>query len=697
MANQPYWADFRRVTSLTVEDILGSHRLDHIDILKLDCEGSEFSILGNTTSLDRIGLIVGEYHGRERFLKLVADRFADWKLRILKDGELGTFWLQSIHDEENATERVGAPAGRNQSRVGQVFAAHRKPPGRQSRTHRSDDGAHQDREHILVGREDLAHPTNFWLQKPQQETKAVPRAAAAKPVTSEPAKVPSRAFNAPSGHTSLPPLLIAALRDTDGPRYDLLLMDKGMVIARYEHPKGWLRGFARLDGRLWTIDSKGTLYTIEFSGMSLQLQEVSNSPLAWEAHDLAAIGRKLVTAGSTHNAVVLYDPQSDRWEVKRPWIPVNGKGISEKGTGSDHDDRCLSPFRDPRDPDDDGPSPNEGDRHHLNSIAHDGKRFILSMFTSDPKPAGVHWRDSNLDQGLIVRWGADGFDDEPLAVGVYAPHSLRIHDSHVWWCDSFRAAVCRDDGWRSPNLGGFARGLRFVDGQCVVGLSKSRVAPNPQLDTCGVCVFDPRKPESICLYEVESPYFEIYDVLPVPEWDVENSKTGSGKRTRQQKTGPRTSSDDPVDAVSTSEIVPGIRETVMKVTDCECQGPGWCERHQCYKDEYGFRCCRRSRKLFLAWERGVGPGQNTVRRTPRTVQEQRCKRLGKTLREQTCPTCRGDVRLKVFWCEVHEECTLARELEGLACCCLCDDYQAGSSDESANEDDVSEAEPRVAT
>ena len=66
---------------------------DYIDYLKLDCEGSEFSILGQTPSLDRIGMVVGEYHGREAFLALVRERFAGWELRILRDGELGTFWL----------------------------------------------------------------------------------------------------------------------------------------------------------------------------------------------------------------------------------------------------------------------------------------------------------------------------------------------------------------------------------------------------------------------------------------------------------------------------------------------------------------------------------------------------------------------------------------------------------------------------
>jgi len=44
-------------------------------------------------------------------------------------------------------------------RVGQVFAAHRKPSTTQSGTHPSQDRACQNAGPILVGREDLAHPT----------------------------------------------------------------------------------------------------------------------------------------------------------------------------------------------------------------------------------------------------------------------------------------------------------------------------------------------------------------------------------------------------------------------------------------------------------------------------------------------------------------------------------------------------------
>lgn len=94
-----FWADFRPLQTITLEEILAEHHLDHIDILKLDCEGSEFSILRNTTLLERIGFIVGEYHGKREFLKLVEERFAGWTLRILRDGDVGLFWL--VRTENN--------------------------------------------------------------------------------------------------------------------------------------------------------------------------------------------------------------------------------------------------------------------------------------------------------------------------------------------------------------------------------------------------------------------------------------------------------------------------------------------------------------------------------------------------------------------------------------------------------------------
>jgi FkbM family methyltransferase len=88
-----YWADLRPLRTLTLEQLAQEQGIERIDVLKLDCEGSEFSILRGTTMLDRIGTIVGEYHGKEDFMDLVNERFAGWGFRILRDGDPGTFWL----------------------------------------------------------------------------------------------------------------------------------------------------------------------------------------------------------------------------------------------------------------------------------------------------------------------------------------------------------------------------------------------------------------------------------------------------------------------------------------------------------------------------------------------------------------------------------------------------------------------------
>lgn len=77
----------------TLEDL---RQGDAIDLLKLDCEGSEFDILGNTTSRERIGFIVGEYHGRQKWDWLRSIRFPDWDYgHMSASGDLGNFHLRN--------------------------------------------------------------------------------------------------------------------------------------------------------------------------------------------------------------------------------------------------------------------------------------------------------------------------------------------------------------------------------------------------------------------------------------------------------------------------------------------------------------------------------------------------------------------------------------------------------------------------
>lgn len=409
-----YWGDLRGLSTLSLEELIETHGLDRIDVLKLDCEGSEFSILRNTVSLNRIGMIIGEYHGAEQFQKLVAERFPDWDLRILKTGELGTFWLTNPKCRNDVATASGILTG--------ITAA------------------------PTQARHDVA---------------------------------------------LMPPLLIAALKHDPDPAFELVLLDQNQIISVYEHPGVGMRGFARLAGRLWTIDGHGVVYTVRVEQGAIHLVAESNSFAAWEAHDLTVVGRKLATASPHNNAIALFDPRANSWEVKRPWI-------------------AAEPV--PREP----PS-SDADRYHFNSLAHDGDKFILSIWTAEPKQPGLDWRQANLDQGQIIRWGADGFDDTPVAKDVYAPHSLRWHQGHVWWCDSFRGCVCRDDGWRAAGLEGFTRGLRFVDGKCLVGVSKSRVPPHPILERCGICVIDVNSPDECEFVEIGSHYTEVYHFLPVSE------------------------------------------------------------------------------------------------------------------------------------------------------------------------------------
>lgn len=70
-----YHFDDRRLVKHSIESLMGAFPTTGIDLLKLDCEGSEISILLNCTCLDKIGTIVGEYHDEERFLEVVPRGF----------------------------------------------------------------------------------------------------------------------------------------------------------------------------------------------------------------------------------------------------------------------------------------------------------------------------------------------------------------------------------------------------------------------------------------------------------------------------------------------------------------------------------------------------------------------------------------------------------------------------------------------
>jgi FkbM family methyltransferase len=95
-AQQLYWNDDRPIRKITLEEIVAKYEFPRIDCLKLDCEGSEFSILRNTTLLPKIGFICGEYHGFNRWEKLRSEMFSNWDYcQLHTGGDLGIFHLQN--------------------------------------------------------------------------------------------------------------------------------------------------------------------------------------------------------------------------------------------------------------------------------------------------------------------------------------------------------------------------------------------------------------------------------------------------------------------------------------------------------------------------------------------------------------------------------------------------------------------------
>lgn len=114
----------------------------------------------------------------------------------------------------------------------------------------------------------------------------------------------------------------------------------------------------------------------------------------------------------------------------------------------------------------------------------------------------------------------------------------------------------------------------------------------------------------------------------------------------------------------------------MKVTPCECTKPGWCERHQCEKSRHDYELCRRRQDHFELFE----SGQSILQQVKRGFQQRSvCQHQGEAVDEVECPSCRGTVMLKVFDCDQHERCTIAKPIDETACCVSCEDYVAVNS------------------
>lgn len=91
--DERYIDAFTDVPIVTLEHVMDLMEWTSIDVLKMDCEGAEISIM-HKGPMDRVAMMVGEWHDRATFTNLLAHRFGKWTFKALKQQPpMGNFHL----------------------------------------------------------------------------------------------------------------------------------------------------------------------------------------------------------------------------------------------------------------------------------------------------------------------------------------------------------------------------------------------------------------------------------------------------------------------------------------------------------------------------------------------------------------------------------------------------------------------------
>lgn len=169
------------------------------------------------------------------------------------------------------------------------------------------------------------------------------------------------------------------------------------------------------------------------------------------------------------------------------------------------------------------------DRCHLNGLEmHAGEpRYVTAVSRSDVADG---WRDHRQAGGVVI----DVQSNEVILDGLSMPHSPRLHGDKLWLLDSGRGEfghVDRDHGKFEPVafLPGYGRGLSFINGFAVIGVSKprnNRTFSGLPLDDrlkgknaearCGLYVIDLETGDAAHWLRIEGLVDELYDVAVLP-------------------------------------------------------------------------------------------------------------------------------------------------------------------------------------
>ena len=170
-----------------------------------------------------------------------------------------------------------------------------------------------------------------------------------------------------------------------------------------------------------------------------------------------------------------------------------------------------------------------GDRCHLNGLAmREGAAAYVTCVAETDEPAG--WRAQRASGGLVI----DVATDETVARRLSMPHSPRLRDGALHILQSGLGTLGRIDLGTGAYeeiafLPGFARGMAFVDGCAVVGVSRPRrqgafdglaldeaLARREQEPVCMLAVVDLATGEIAHRLEISGVIRELYDVAALP-------------------------------------------------------------------------------------------------------------------------------------------------------------------------------------
>jgi uncharacterized protein (TIGR03032 family) len=169
------------------------------------------------------------------------------------------------------------------------------------------------------------------------------------------------------------------------------------------------------------------------------------------------------------------------------------------------------------------------DRCHLNGMALDKgvPCFVTAAGRSDRAQG---WRDQVHGGGVLI----DVASGEIVVAGLSMPHSPRLHDGRLWLLNSGTSefgVVDTGTGGFTPIafVPGFARGMAFVGGHALIGLSLPReggtfagLALGAELSRrktppfCGLVAIDLRTGETSGWIRLEGVVRELYDVVALP-------------------------------------------------------------------------------------------------------------------------------------------------------------------------------------